>query len=91
MKRKGETPMKTAIGCIQEHFNTMSDITRKFLNKPNAVNLELAINSIYYLEGLAFAAIMAHKESESDADLAAAMSDDAKLLRQRYYEIKLGK
>lgn len=83
--------MNTAIGRIREHFNIMADITRKFLNKPNDINLGLAINSIYYLEGIAFAAIMAHKECESDADLAAAMSDDAKLLRQWYYEIKLGK
>lgn len=83
--------MKTGIAHIQAQFERMADLTRWCLNKPHESNLHVAINTINYLEGLAFAAIMAYKECESDVDLAAAMHDDAKLLRQWYYEIKLGK
>ena len=83
--------MKTGIEHIREQFNRMADVTRGYLNKPHELNLYTAINTISYLDGLAFAATMAHKECESDADLAAAMCDDAESLRQWYYEIKLGK
>ena len=83
--------MKTGIEHIFEQFNRMADLTRGYLNKPHELNLCVAINTINYLDGLAFAATMAHKECESDADLAAAMCDDAEKLRKWYYEIKLGK
>lgn len=83
--------MKTGIDLIREQFNLIADETRGYLNNPNELNLYTAINHINYLDGLGFAAIMAHKERESDADLAAAMCDDAEMLRKWYYEIKLGK
>lgn len=81
--------MKTGIEHIFEQFNRMADLTRGWLNKPNELNLYAAIDAINYLDGLAFASTMAHKECESDADLAAAMCDDAKFLRDRYYQIRL--
>lgn len=81
--------MKTGIEHIFEQFNRMADLTRGWLNKPNELNLYAAIDAINYLEGLAFASTMAHKECESDADLAAAMCDDAKFLRDWYYQIRL--
>ena len=83
--------MKTGIEHIREQFNRMADLTRGYLNKPHELNLLIALNTINYLEGLAFAAMMAHKESEKDADLATEMHDDVDFLRQWYYEIKLGK
>lgn len=81
--------MKTGIEHIFEQFNHMADLTRGWLNKPNELNLYAAIEAINYLDGLAFASTMAHKECESDADLAAAMCDDAKFLRDWYYQIRL--
>lgn len=81
--------MKTGIEHIFEQFNRMADLTRVWLNKPNELNLYAAIDAINYLDGLAFASTMAHKECESDADLAAAMCDDAKFLRDWYYQIRL--
>lgn len=81
--------MKTGIEHIFEQFNRMADLTRGWLNKPHELNLYAAINTINYLDGLAFASTMAHKECESDADLAAAMCDDAKFLRDWYYQIRL--
>ena len=81
--------MKTGIEYIWQQFNRMADVTRGYLNKPHELNLYVAINTINYLEGLAFAATMAHKECESDADLAAAMRDDAKFLRDWYDQIHL--
>lgn len=81
--------MKTGIEYIWQQFNRMADVTRGYLNKPHELNLYVAINTINYLEGLAFAATMAHKECESDADLAAAMCDDAKFLRDWYDQIHL--
>lgn len=81
--------MKTGIEHIFEQFNRMADLTRGWLNKPNELNLYAAIDAINYLDGLAFASTMAHKECESDADLAAAMCDDAKFLRDWYYQIRL--
>lgn len=81
--------MKTGIEYIWQQFNRMADVTRGYLNKPNELNLYVAINTINYLEGLAFAATMAHKECESDADLAVAMCSDAKFLREWYDQIHL--
>lgn len=81
--------MKTGIEHIFEQFNRMAELTRGWLNKPNELNLYAAIDAINYLDGLAFASTMAHKECESDADLAAAMCDDAKFLRDWYYQIRL--
>lgn len=81
--------MKTGIEHIQQHFDFVSDTTRDYLNHPSRINLAIALGKINYLEGLAFAATMAHKECESDADLAAAMCDDAKFLRDWYYRIRL--
>ena len=83
--------MKTGIEHIREHFNTMSGRTRKFLNHPTELNLVTALNGINYLEGLAFAATLAHIECESDVDLAAAMFDEAKFLRDWYYKIRSSK
>lgn len=83
--------MKTGIEYMRAQFERMADLTREYLNQPHELNLLIALNTINYLEGVAFAATMAHKERESDADLAAVMSDDAELLRKWYYEIKLGK
>ena len=83
--------MKTGIEHIREHFSTMLGRTRKFLNHPTELNLFIALNGINYLEGLAFAATLAHKECESDVDLVAAMCDEAKLLRDWYYKIRSSK
>lgn len=83
--------MKTGIEHIHEQFERMAGLAREYLNKPHEINLVCALNTINYLEGLAFAAVMADKKTESDADLAALMSDDAKFLRSWYYEIRLGK
>ena len=80
--------MKTGIEYIREQFDHMADLTREYLNHPHELNLFLALNTINYLEGLAFSAMMAHKETEKDSDIAAEMCDDAKLLREWYYEIK---
>lgn len=81
--------MKTGIEHIREQFNRMADETREYLNDPTELNLYIAIDTINYLDGLAFAATMAHKECESDADLAADMCDDAKFLRDWYYRVRL--
>lgn len=83
--------MKTGIEHIRDQFNRMADETREYLNNPTELNLYIAINTINHLDGLAFAATMAHKECESDAGLAAAMCDDAKFLRGWYYQIRLAK
>ena len=83
--------MKTGIEHIRAQFERMADLTREYLNQPNELNLLISLNTINYLEGLAFAAIMARKETEKDAELASVMSDEAELLRKWYYEIKLGK
>ena len=78
--------MKTGIDHIWEHFNTMSYRTIQHLNKPNKLSLDIALQQINYLEGLAFAALMAHKENEDDSIIAARMSQEAADLRSVYYE-----
>lgn len=83
--------MKTGIEYVYDQFERMADLTREYLSHPHELNLFLALNTINYLEGLAFSAMMAHKETEKDSDIAAAMCGDAKFVREWYYEIKLGK
>lgn len=83
--------MKTGIEHIRAQFERMADLTREYLNHPHELNLFVALSTINYLEGLAFAAMMAHKETEKDSDLAAEMYDDANFLRDRYNEIRLTK
>lgn len=83
--------MKTGIEHIRDRFEHKADLTREYLNRPNEINLFCALNTLNYLEGLAFAAVMADKKTENDADLAAQMFDDAKFLRSWYDEIRLGK
>lgn len=78
--------MKTGIDHIWEHFNAMSYRTTQHLNKRDKICLDIALQQINYLEGLAFAALMAHKENEDDSIIAARMSQEAADLRSVYYE-----
>lgn len=78
--------MKTGIEHIREQFNYMDNLIIEYLNEPNETNMFIAAQHISYLEGLAFAALMAHKENENDVDIAITMSKACRELRDAYYE-----
>lgn len=81
--------MKTGIEHVYNHFETMAKAVKEWLSDENDESLEMSIEIINYLEGVAFAALMAHKENENDSDIAVRMSQEARALRNDYYE-KLG-
>ena len=81
--------MKTGIEHMNEQFNYMASVITEYLTEPNEVNMFLAVQHISYIEGIAFAALMAHKENENDSDIAVKMSQEARVLRNDYDE-KLG-
>lgn len=81
--------MKTGIEHMNEQFEAMVKAVEEWLAEQNDESLEMAIEIINYLEGIAFAALMAHKENENDSDIAVKMSQEARVLRNDYYE-KLG-
>lgn len=81
--------MKTGIEHVYNQFETMAKTVEEWLAEENDESLEMSIEIINYLEGVAFAALMAHKENENDIDIAVKMSQEARVLRNNYYE-KLG-
>lgn len=81
--------MKTGIEHVYNHFETLAKTVKEWLAAENDERLEMSIQLIDYLEGVAFAALMAHKENENDTDIAVRMSQEARVLRNDYYE-KLG-
>lgn len=78
--------MRTGIDYMFEQFNVMATFTTEYLSKLNETNMFLAACHINYIEGIAFAALMAHKENENDSDIAVRMSQEARVLRNAYYE-----
>lgn len=80
--------MKTGIGHMYEQFKYMSGAIVEWLAEPNEISLMLALNYINYIEGIAFAALMAHKENENDSDIAVRMRREAGDLRNLYYDKK---
>lgn len=80
--------MKTGIEHMYEQFKSMSEAIAEWLAEPNEISLMLALNYINYIEGIAFAALMAHKENEIDSDIAVRMHREAGNLRSFYYEKK---
>lgn len=81
--------MKTGIEHVYNHFEALAKTVEEWLAEANDESLEMSIEFINYLEGVAFAALMAHKENENDTDIAVSMSQEARVLRNDYYE-KLG-
>lgn len=81
--------MKTGIEHVYNHFEAVAKAVKEWLADENDESLEMSIDIINYLEGVAFAALMAHKENENDSDIAVKMSQEARGLRNDYYE-KLG-
>lgn len=81
--------MKTGIEHVYNHFETLAKTVEEWLAAENDERLEMSIQLIEYLEGVAFATLMAHKENENDSDMAVRMSQEARVLRNDYYE-KLG-
>lgn len=78
--------MKTGIERMHEQYKFMSEAITEWLAEPNEISLMLALNYINYIEGIAFAALMAHKENANDIDIAARMHREAGDLRSLYYE-----
>lgn len=78
--------MKTGIEHMYEQFKYMSEAIVECLAEPNEISLMLALNYINYIEGIAFAALMAHKENEDDSVIAARMAQEARDLRNLYIE-----
>lgn len=78
--------MKTGIEHVYNHFETMAKTVEEWLAEENDESLEMSIDLINYLEGVAFAALMAHKENENDSDIAIKMSQEARGLRNDCYE-----
>lgn len=81
--------MKTGVEHMYEQYKCVSKAIAEWLAEPNEISLMLALNHINYIEGIAFAALMARKENANDSDIAARMSQEARVLRNDYYE-KLG-
>lgn len=78
--------MKTGIEHVYSHFEALAKAVVEWLTEANDESLEMSIEIINYLEGVAFAALMAHKENENDIDIAVRMSQEARVLRSDYYE-----
>lgn len=78
--------MKTGIEHVYSHFGALAKAVEEWLTEANDESLEMSIEIINYLEGIAFAALMAHKENENDHDIAVRMSQEARVLRSDYYE-----
>ena len=78
--------MKTGIEHMYEQYKCMSEAITEWLAEPNEISLMLALNCINYIEGIAFAALMAHKENANDSDIAARMHREAGDLRSLYHE-----
>lgn len=76
--------MKTGIEHMNVQFESMAKAVEQWLEEVNNVSLEMSIQIINYLEGIAFAALMAHKERESDVEIANRMYAKAKCLRENY-------
>lgn len=80
--------MKTGIEHMYEQFKCMSEAIYEWFAEPNEISLMLALNYINYIEGIAFAALMARKENANDSDIAVRMHREAEDLRSLYYEKK---
>lgn len=78
--------MKTGIEHVYSHFESLAKAVEEWLTEANDESIEMSIEIINYLEGVAFAALMAHKENENDIDIAVRMSQEARVLRSDYYE-----
>lgn len=78
--------MRTGIEYMRDQFSHMSALITEYLADPNEINMLIAAQHISYIEGIAFAALMAHKENENDSDIAVAMSQESRTLRDAYYE-----
>lgn len=78
--------MRTGIEHMFNQFKVMAAFITEYLSEPNETNMFLASSHIDYIEGIAFAALMAHKETENDSYIAAKMSQEACDLRSAYYD-----
>lgn len=76
--------MKTGIEHMSVQFEAMAKSVEEWLEEVNNVSLEMSIQIINYLEGIAFAALIAHKERESDIEIANRMYGKTKCLREDY-------
>lgn len=65
--------MKTGIEHIYEVFKKTANIATEYFARGDKLSLRVADNLINYMEGIAFASLMAYKETERDIDLVSEM------------------
>ena len=80
--------MKTGIERIKVAFDESAIRVEKYLSIGGKMRLDVADYMLNYLEGIAFAVSMAHKEKMSDFDLADEMFERAHNLRMQILDKK---